>query len=50
MHHNDELRDKLVKDIEDMYALENHLVEQLEQQAKLLHEVSRDPGAHPAAL
>lgn len=34
MHHNDELRDKLVKYIEDMYALENHIVEQLEQQVK----------------
>lgn len=35
MHHNDELRDKLVKYIEDMYALENHIVEQLEQQIKM---------------
>lgn len=35
MHHNDELRDKLVKYIEDMYALENQIVEQLEQQVKL---------------
>lgn len=34
MHHNDALRDKLVKYIEDMYALENHIVEQLDQQVK----------------
>lgn len=34
MHHNDALRDKLVKYIEDMYAVENQLVEQLDQQVK----------------
>lgn len=34
MHHNDALRDMLVEYIENMYAVENQLVEQLDQQVK----------------